>query len=352
MNLLFTTVHPAPYIDKMLEYLKFEYTINVIYNRLSDKYKQWDNYTGIKGVEFKDLNIVSLIKLIRKADFIIVGGWASWDNIKLIFLSHILLKRVAVFSDCPISVNQQSAKYWFKRIFLFKCINYIFCATESTKSLYSKKYKLNERKLIVFPYAIHFPIKEEAALINQKRIRELVEMPAARIFISNSFYKRKGYDVLLQSFQELAKLELLNYFDITIAGAGEEFEYYKEMLICLSPKIKLVGWLNYDEYIDKMNNTDIFIHASIFEPFGIPPIDAMARGKILIVSDGVQSTSSIIKNGYNGYIYNATNAKQLTSIIRNLNTESFYQIGQNALKTAQENFNYEIYSRVLNTCLK
>lgn len=53
-----------------------------------------------------------------------------------------------------------------------------------------------------------------------------------------------------------------------------------------------------------MLNTDVFIHASIFEPFGIPPIDAMKCGKVLVCSKGIKSVEGIIEDGSNGYDFN------------------------------------------------
>ncbi len=350
-QILFSTVHPAPYMDRMLEYIKSEYEITVIYNCLSDKYKQWNNYSWVHGFVFKDISFKKTIGLIRNADLVIVGGWGSWDCIKLILLSNILFKKVAVFSDCPIHVNKRSPQFWFKKLFLFKQFDYIFCATSSTQEIYSKFYNLEKSKLKLFPYAIHFPEINHIEAINKSRVNELLNGNMPRIFISNSFYKRKGYNILYEMLIEIQKKDLLYKYDITIAGLGEEYEEYEFKFKSLSSKIKFTGWLDYEDYIDQMNNTDIFIHASLFEPFGIPPIDAMARGKLLIVSDGVQSTTSIIKSGENGYIYSASEPKELVTIIENLKTESIYNIGQRAIKTANENYSYEIYSNVLKECI-
>lgn len=345
-------MHPAPYMDRMLAFLEREYTIRVLYNTLADKYKSWDNYTGTEGMLFRDISLGSLIRLVMESDFVVVGGWASWDCIKLILLSRFFLKKVAVFSDCPMNVDTHSAKYWFKRLFLFNLINYIFCATTSTRTVYSEQYKVDKSRLFFFPYAVDFPGKSRMDPINLKRkeaLRETGSLP--RILVSNSFYGRKGYEVLLAAFRELEAERLLDNFEITLAGAGEEFDHYRNLFNDLSPRIAFPGWLEYDRYIREMENTDIYIHPSLFEPFGIPPIEAMARGKLCIVSDGVQSTSMLMVNGKNGYVYPASDAGQLAGIIKNLIIEDIYEIGKNASEKVTELYSYNNYSSVLHDCL-
>ena len=60
-----------------------------------------------------------------------------------------------------------------------------------------------------------------------------------------------------------------------------------------------------------MSETDIFIHTSLQEPFGIPPIDAMSHGKLLISSDNVYSSLDRVIDGFNGYLYRKNSAEDL-----------------------------------------
>ena len=92
-----------------------------------------------------------------------------------------------------------------------------------------------------------------------------------------------------------------------------------------------------------MNQADIYIHASLHEPFGIPPLDAMIRGKCVIVSNEVQSTNSLIENGINGYKYPALSAEKLAELLKNIDIEKMYEIGLNAQKSVAQKYSYQIY---------
>lgn len=74
-------------------------------------------------------------------------------------------------------------------------------------------------------------------------------------------------------------------FHFIILGHGEEEGKYKEIAESLDMDIEFYGWTEPEKYQRFMDETDVYIHPSIEEPFGIPPIDAMGRKKVVIVSD-------------------------------------------------------------------
>jgi glycosyltransferase involved in cell wall biosynthesis len=94
-----------------------------------------------------------------------------------------------------------------------------------------------------------------------------------------------------------------------------------------------------------MDETDIYLHTSHFEPFGIPPIDAMKRGKLVIVSDGVKSVDKLIINNYNGYLFKSKDSynlyQTLISVIQN--KDQLYELGERGKKDANDMYNTEIY---------
>ncbi len=64
-------------------------------------------------------------------------------------------------------------------------------------------------------------------------------------------------------------------------------------------------------YTDK----NLFISSSIYEPFPLAVIEAMAAGLIPIVSKET-GMNRYIEHGKNGFIYDVTNGNELESIIR------------------------------------
>lgn len=87
--------------------------------------------------------------------------------------------------------------------------------------------------------------------------------------------------MLFEAFKTLAKdsVNRLRYRFI-IAGQGPLFQKYLTESRNINLDICLLGWISAEQYVNYMNNADVYIHASIEEPFGIPPLDAMARKKL------------------------------------------------------------------------
>jgi glycosyltransferase involved in cell wall biosynthesis len=341
-TILLTSVHPAPYIDSIILSLESVYEVVPIYDVRRSIEKSWTLEENKKQLFVKEISFFKIIKILKSVDFIIVGGWGSITNILLILFSKAISKGpLCVFSDCPLD-NKKNFYYYFKKYILFKRIDYLFCATESTKHYYNNEYKMVLSKLKFFPYAVDFPDEitpRHDDLIGNKKIS---------VFISNNFIERKGYHILYKAIEILKLKGLLNQYDISIAGNGILMEDYEKLFKKLSVKIHFYGWISYNSYIRHLNNCDVFIHASIFEPFGIPPLDAMARHKIVIVSDGVQSTKNVIVNGLNGFSYNATDFNLLADHLINLNNCDFVKIGKAAAIAVNQIYSKSNYLRVLN----
>lgn len=229
-------------------------------------------------------------------------------------------------------------------------VDNIFCATVDTKLFYMQYYNFRADKLFVVPYAHNYatvPVE-----INDKRQEALASGAKMKLLIANNFDQRKGYRIVYDAFSHLKKAGILNQFEINIAGIGEELEIYQGKISELSDKIKFLGWIEVEQYRQLMRETDIYLHASLREPFGIPPVDALNLGKLLIVSDTVHSCCGIIENGKNGFTYPATDASALANaLVQALNLgKDVYQLGANGPKLIEQYFRPDmVVSAVIGT---
>lgn len=343
-KILITTIHPAPYFDAWIESLEKEYELIVVYNYKKSAAKLWNNYVPHEGIYLSEINLFLLTKMVIYTDFIVLGGWFEFSNLIIILIALLFHKKLACFSDYPTEIRKKSIKWFLKYLFFHSCIKYILCATESTREYYSKVYKYNSKKLKLFPYGTDFHVPK-LSKFNRERQIKITSGEKIKIFTANNFRERKGYKTLFEAFELLKKRSLLDEFEIYIAGAGDEFEYYKEKINSLVTKIILLGWIETGTYHQMMNEADVYVHASYFEPFGIPPIDAMKRGKCVIVSDGIKSTDKLIIDKYNGYIFKAKNSESLFQTLLDViqNKNMLYEIGKRGKKSAEKIYNSNIY---------
>ena len=147
----------------------------------------------------------------------------------------------------------------------------------------------------------------------------------------------------LVSALEKCSKRTLKTCHFTFIGEGKlknEVEYKLSRIQGLSYEI--LGWVNIDSYKKQIAKNNVLIHPSIFEPYGLPVIDAMNSGLIVIASNGVMSAYDFIKDGINGFIYNNSSYINLTKKIEYLakNKDKLNVISKKAINTIPEYKSY------------
>jgi len=103
-------------------------------------------------------------------------------------------------------------------------------------------------------------------------------------------------------------------------------------------RVSLLGRMYRDQVFRQLKQHDVFIMISKNETYGLVYLEAMAVGCITIASKN-QGFDGIIKNGINGFLCEAGNVKELTSIIneiRLLDVDKLKDISNAAIKTARQ----------------
>ena len=348
-TILFITNHPAPYMNRWFELLDKENKVFVLYYYYSAIYKRWENFEPYKGDYLNDMSIFSLIRTLLKSDFTILCGIDKPKYWLSLFTLILKKKNFALYSDYPVSNNRKT--HVFKKVLLNRFIPFLFCATESTAEYYIKTYNILDHKIRVFPYAHNFELGNSKD-INSLRMKCLENGDKIRVFIANSFYKRKGYSILYDALKKLKTNNMIDEFEFKFAGVGDDYNYYKELFLELNSNTFFLGWVEDNIYNHLMKQTDIFVHASLFEPFGIPPLDALECGKLLIVSNGVKSVDLIVESGINGFIYSGDNSEELYNIfVQVLKDKSqIYRIGNVGRQSVRTHYPEDKIKHSLNSC--
>jgi len=74
---------------------------------------------------------------------------------------------------------------------------------------------------------------------------------------------------------------------LLLAGTGEEFERVKRLAEG-DERIKLLGFIPDEELVEFYDSLDLYVHASKYEGWGLPIVEALARGKPVIVFDDAE----------------------------------------------------------------
>ena len=100
-------------------------------------------------------------------------------------------------------------------------------------------------------------------------------------------------------------------------------------------KLRVLGFVPDDELSFLYSGAAIFVFPSLYEGFGIPPLEAMASG-IPVICANIPPMSKIIKNG--GLTFKLNDSKDLSNKIIELlnNREQLAKLRQNGLEIVKD----------------
>ena len=58
-SILFTTNHPAPYIDKQVDILRRNFSVDIVYKKRKDNYKKWIESDAVDSATKNELNNIA-----------------------------------------------------------------------------------------------------------------------------------------------------------------------------------------------------------------------------------------------------------------------------------------------------
>jgi glycosyltransferase involved in cell wall biosynthesis len=135
-----------------------------------------------------------------------------------------------------------------------------------------------------------------------------------------------------------------NKIKLLVGGVGEHERL--QAIISLSSigsKIEYHGWANECVKRQLLEESDIFILPSLYEGLPVSILEAMAYRKPIIAND-VGGVSSIVKNGYNGWLLQPGDLKQLDNVFNEVfeNRPLLYSYGLNSYREASKYSSKEV----------
>lgn len=154
---------------------------------------------------------------------------------------------------------------------------------------------------------------------------------------------------VLKACRKLNDRDIRNYMVTFIGGFGSE-DYKNEVMNFIEDNnmkenIEFTGYL--EDINSLLKNQDVGIMASKKEAFGRVTIEYMSHYMPVIGADS-GGTAELIREGENGYLYGAGDAKQLAEIMEKFinNTELIEQLGSNGRKFAEGMTAYNNAARI------
>lgn len=149
--------------------------------------------------------------------------------------------------------------------------------------------------------------------------------------------QEKGVDDLIKAFKDLDDKSI----ELKIVGKGPQQQELKELIdgYGLNDKIELPGPKYGQELKETIAGAEFIVFPfKWYENYPYVVLEAQKAGKLVICSD-IGGTREMIKDGYNGFLYEAGNIKQLTQAMKLVTEghESFKHMGERARYGVEKN---------------
>ncbi len=153
------------------------------------------------------------------------------------------------------------------------------------------------------------PIKDQAIL---KEVRKRYNLPPPFILGLGTLQPRKNFARLIEAFADL------RFADLRLVIVGGKGWLYEEIFatverLGLEEKVIFPGFVADEDLPALYNLADLFVFPSLYEGFGLPPLEALACGTPVITSNA-SSLPEVV--GEAGLMVEATDTEGLTEAMR------------------------------------
>lgn len=200
-----------------------------------------------------------------------------------------------------------------KSLLFYKCIvptaarkaDKIITLSYSTKNDLVNFYKIPPSKIeVIYCSVDHFfkPINESVTL---QKVLKKYNITQQYILFVGALQPRKNIQKLIEAYVMLKENQKISHKLVIVGGTGW---YYSE-IFKLKEKFKLKDEVVFTGYVPGAdlpflyNGAELFVYPSLYEGFGIPPLEAMACGTPVITSNTsslpeVVSDAAVVINPY------------------------------------------------------
>jgi glycosyltransferase involved in cell wall biosynthesis len=302
----------------------------------------WNDYKFdyFKGIIMKGISTRAdaafcpqIIRYItKKYDHIIVTNQSTLTGVLAILYMKLRGIRYILESEGGFAKSGAGFKEKVKKRLLSNA--YYYFSTTKIGDEYFLKYGAKRERILKYPFT---------SIYNHEILpRMLTENERNRLKLKYGLENKKvviavGRFIPLKHFEDLIKAFRfgLNQYTLLLIGGGELYDEYKKLINVLSHNnIILMDFLSKKELMEYYKLSDLFVHPTSTDCWGLVINEAMAMGLPIITTNMCIAGTELIKDDWNGYLVDVGDIEgmyeRMKFILENDNIR--YMMGSNSLE--------------------
>lgn len=276
------------------------------------------------------------LKEKHEIDIVIGNGYTFFDDITWVhFIRSAWISKLKTLKySIPLKLNIEAS---LERQ-IYRTSKTLWAPSRKTMNDLVKFHNIPVNKIHVVHHGVDTNYYKPMTESERKELRAKLgfQDKIVLLFVGGSDYVRKGFYVLLR---ELGLLQ--HRKDITVLTTGFITSTYLNSYLQklgLDDMMKVLGVVSADKLKLYYQLSDFFILPSLYDPFSLATLEAMACGAVPIVSTYAGS-SEIIRTGLNGFVIDPLIEGSLSNLIKNtilsLSQNAIWKLRNNVIATAK-----------------
>jgi glycosyltransferase involved in cell wall biosynthesis len=319
---------PSPYMVTFFNMLSEKVDLTVIFEKKYDKTRPNDwkkidlssfKYEVLKGISYTHEQIIPFKykKYVnRNFDYIFIQNFFTPTGI---LISRYLINKKINYGIVSEGGDIKTNNHFKEKLKHYTVKHASFYLSSSNQTdLFLKYYGANENHIIRYPFTslheqhiLKKPLSKEEKLV----LRNKYHIPHdARIILTvGRLIKEKNHEYIIHNLSQVKKK-----YEFILVGDGYDQKIVKKLN---SIKHIFIKELDYKSLLEYYQLSDLFVLASISEPWGLVVNEAMSQGCVVATSQYVNASKALIDNHVNGFIFNIEEEFELAKIINGLEEE-------------------------------
>ncbi len=148
---------------------------------------------------------------------------------------------------------------------------------------------------------------------------------------------QKGFDVMLDAMERLAKNPDAAHIHLTVVGEGDS----SKVKISEPANMTSMGWLSLEKLIPFFAHADVVVVPSRWEGFSMVPLEAMSYG-VPVVASNISSLPEVVESGKTGLLFSVADSLELSNLLANTPLQKWREMGQHGQLIHNQRFTVEI----------